>query len=75
LRDAQEYVGVPRSTFRESKPLKKFPNYMALMSSIIDSESSSFQERANQQVWRDAIVEEYTSKMFGTECQDQRGSQ
>jgi hypothetical protein len=36
LRDAQEYVEAPRSTFRESRPLKKFLNYMALMSNIID---------------------------------------
>jgi hypothetical protein len=27
LRDAQEYVEVPRSTFRERIPLKKFPYY------------------------------------------------
>jgi hypothetical protein len=62
LRDAQEYVGAPRSTFRESRPLKKFPNYMALMSNIIDSEPSSFQEAVDQQVWWDAMVE-YTSIM------------
>jgi hypothetical protein len=36
---------------------------MALMSSIIDSEPSSFQEATDQQVWRDAMVEEYTSIM------------
>jgi hypothetical protein len=36
LRDAQEYVEAPRSTFRERRPPKKFPNYMALMSNIID---------------------------------------
>jgi hypothetical protein len=44
LRDAQEYVEAPKSTFRESIPPKKFPNYMALMSNIIDFEPSSFQE-------------------------------
>jgi hypothetical protein len=44
LRDAQEYVEAPKSTFRESKPMKKFPDYMALMSSIIDFKPSSFQK-------------------------------
>ena len=36
----------PRSTFRESRPPTKCP-YMALRSSIIDSEPSSFQEAAD----------------------------
>jgi hypothetical protein len=43
--------------------LKKFPEYMALMSNIIDFEPSNFQEVAYQQVWLDAMVEEYTSIM------------
>jgi hypothetical protein len=59
LRDAGE---APRSVVRESKPLRKFSNYMALMSSIIDVEPSNFEEATNQQVWRDAMVE-YTSIM------------
>jgi hypothetical protein len=62
LRDAQEHVETPRSTFRESRPPKKFPDYMALMSSILDSKPSIFQEAADQQVWQDAMVE-YTSIM------------
>jgi hypothetical protein len=37
-----------RSTLLESRPLEKFPNSIALMSSIIDFESSSVQEAANQ---------------------------
>jgi hypothetical protein len=36
---------------------------MALMSSTLDSKISSFQEATDQQVWRDAMVEEYTSIM------------
>jgi hypothetical protein len=36
---------------------------MALMSSIIDVEPSSFEEATDQQVWQDAMVEEYTSIM------------
>jgi hypothetical protein len=63
LRDAQEYVGAPWRTFRESRPLKKFPTYMALMRNIIDFEPSSFHEATYQQVWQDVMVEEYTSIM------------
>ena len=36
---------------------------MALMSHIIDYEPSSFEEAANQQVRRDAMMEEYQSIM------------
>jgi hypothetical protein len=63
LRDAHEYVEAPRITLRESRPSKKFSNYMALMSNIIDSKPFSAQEGANQHVWCDAMVEEYTSVM------------
>jgi hypothetical protein len=63
LRDAQEYIEAPRSTLRESRPSKKFSNYMELMSNNIDSKPLSAQEGANQRVWCDAMVEEYTSVM------------
>jgi hypothetical protein len=62
LRDAQENVETPRSTFKENRHLKKFPNHMALMSSILDFEPSNFQEETDQQGWRDAMVE-YTCIM------------
>jgi hypothetical protein len=48
LKDAQEHVETPRSTFIESKPPNKFPNYMALMSNILDSDPFSFQETIDQ---------------------------
>jgi hypothetical protein len=60
LRDVGE---APRSVVRERRPPKKFLNYMALMSSIIDAKPSSFEEATYQQVWWDAMVEEYTSIM------------
>jgi hypothetical protein len=63
LRDAREHVETPRSTFKERRPSKKFPNYMALMSSILDVEPSNFHEAVDQQVWRDAMVEKHTSIM------------
>jgi hypothetical protein len=48
LRDAQEHDEAPRNIFGESRPSRKFPNFMALMSSIVDSKSSSVQEVADQ---------------------------
>jgi hypothetical protein len=36
---------------------------MDLMTNVIDSEPSSFEEVGNYQVWRDAMVEEHSSIM------------
>jgi hypothetical protein len=46
------------STFKESMPPKKFSNYMELLSCIIHSEASNFEEAIDQQVWRNAIVKD-----------------
>jgi hypothetical protein len=58
----QYHVETPRSTFRKRRPPKKFLGYMVLMSNILDSEPSSFQEETYQ-VWWDATMEDYTSIM------------
>jgi hypothetical protein len=57
LRDDREYVEAPRSTFRDIIHLKKFPKYIAPMSSIIDFETSNFREVVDHKVWRDTMVE------------------
>jgi hypothetical protein len=78
LRYAQEHVEAPRSTFREVRPLRQFPRYMLLMSDIIDSRPSSYEEAACQQVWRDAMVEEYASIMKNDVwilCRGHKGNQ
>jgi hypothetical protein len=48
LMDAQEQEEAPRSTDKESRPLKKYPYFRALMCSIIDSCTSSVQGAADQ---------------------------
>jgi hypothetical protein len=58
LRDVERHAA-PMGTFKESRPPRRFSSYVALMSSIIDSEPSSFEEAASQQVWKDAMMEEY----------------
>jgi hypothetical protein len=50
LKDVQEHVEAPRSTVKESRPPKKFPNFMALRSNVIE-------EAADHQVYQDATVQ------------------
>jgi hypothetical protein len=44
LREAQGSVGNPRQAVRESKPLERFCSYIAMVSSIRESEPSTFEE-------------------------------
>ena len=44
LRDVQEHVEDSRSTFRQRKPLRQFPSYMALVNNIIDSKPTGVEE-------------------------------
>jgi hypothetical protein len=63
LREAQEQVEAPQTSVRMSRAPQRFSSYMALMSELIEAEPSSFQEASEQQVWRDAMMEEYSSIM------------
>jgi hypothetical protein len=56
-------MGNPRQVVRESKPPKRFCSYIAMVSSIRESEPSTFEEATGRQVWRDAMMEEYNSIM------------
>jgi hypothetical protein len=48
LMDVQEQEEAPRSTLRESMPSAKFPNFMALICSVIYSVTSSIQGATDQ---------------------------
>jgi hypothetical protein len=50
LQDAEGHAA-PSGTFRERKRPHRFSSYMTLMSHIIDSKPSSYEEVAGQQVW------------------------
>jgi hypothetical protein len=50
------------TSFLVSHPPRKFPNYVALMSSIIDTKPSKY-EAVGEQVLQYAMVEEYNSIM------------
>jgi hypothetical protein len=62
LKEADDFGGPKRAT-RESRPPERFCAHMAMVTSITESEPSSYEEAASQQVWREAMVEEYASIM------------
>ena len=49
--------------FQREQETAHVSSYVALMRKIIDSKSSMFEEAAKQQVWKDAMMEEYQSIM------------
>jgi len=62
LQEAKGNVA-PKGSFRESKRPHKFFRYVELMSNIIDSKPSTFQEAVEKPEWKDAMMEEYHSIM------------
>jgi hypothetical protein len=48
---------------RESRPPGIFGSYLAMVMSITDSEPTIFVQTADQQIWREAMQEEYDSIM------------
>ena len=62
LQDAKGHEA-PHGTFRERKIPQRFSSYVALMSHIIDSEPTTYEDASRHQVWKDAMVEEYQSIM------------
>jgi hypothetical protein len=62
LQEVEEHAA-PKGSFRESKRPHKFSNYVALMSNIIDSKPSTFEDAAEKPEWKDAMMEEYQSIM------------
>jgi hypothetical protein len=46
-----------------SHPLKKFPDYVALMASIIGAEPSNYEKAVGEKVWQNAMVEKYNSTL------------
>lgn len=60
MQEAYQFAA-PRGTFRESKRPQIFSSYVALMCNLIESEPSSVEEASKQQVWKDAMDEEYQS--------------
>jgi len=62
LKDAERHVA-PRGTFRESRKPNRYQGYITAMSTIIQFEPFSFEKAVKQQIWKDAMNEEYKSIM------------
>ena len=60
LEDAKGHMA-PRGTFRESKKPNRYQEYLAAMSTIVQSEPGSFEEAIKHQGWKDVMHEEYES--------------
>ena len=60
LKEAQEF-GTPREPARAIQMPDRLG--MALMASLRDSESSTFEEASQHQVWRNAMMDRYHSIM------------
>jgi hypothetical protein len=56
-----ERIASPKGNFKERKMPHRFGGYVALMRSISDVKTSSFEEANKLQVWKDAMLEEYMS--------------
>jgi len=56
-----ESIGPLKRVNRESVPLERFCSYVAKATNIVDYERTIYEEAASQEVWREAMVEEYTS--------------
>ena len=54
-------MGAPKKPVRESKPPKRFGNYIAMVTDIIEAEPSSYEGASTQSVWKEAMMEEYAS--------------
>ena len=63
LKEAKENVGEPRGLFRESRTPNRLGSYLAMLTSITDSEPETFAQAVDLQVWQDAMLEEYDSIM------------
>jgi hypothetical protein len=55
-------AGLPGRDFRRSKPPERL-GYTALMTQIIDTEPSTYEQAAQHGVWKEAMIEEYVSIM------------
>ena len=56
-------IGILEKTVRERRLPERFNSYVPLVTSIVESDPSSYEEATRQQVWREAMVEEYSSIM------------
>jgi len=59
----RENVGAASNQRRQRRSPDMYIGYMSLMTDIIETEPSSFEEVVEKHVWVDAMVEEYNSNL------------
>jgi hypothetical protein len=62
IRDA-ERIGALEKYFRESKKPKSYSRYVSCLCDIMDEKHSIYEEAGENQVWKNAMAEEYESIM------------
>ena len=63
VKEAKESIEPPKREVRERKALEIFFSYMAEVTSLRESEPTTYEEASLHQGWRDATIEEYNSIM------------
>jgi len=56
-----ERLKAPSGTFRESKNPKRFSNYWACMTKLINEELTTFEEADQKKQWKETMIEEHQS--------------
>jgi hypothetical protein len=51
-----ERLKAPSGTFKESKNPKRFSNYVACMTKIINEEPATFEEATQKKQWKEAMT-------------------
>ena len=54
---------LPEGQLKRARDFRDFGCYVALMSNILNSEPSTYDEAVGQQYWKEAMMEEYESIM------------
>ena len=58
MQDARENVGAHSNQHRQRRSPVQYTSYMALMTELVDTKSSSFKEEIEEHVWVDGMVED-----------------
>ena len=58
MKDAREILGALSNLHRQRMSPKRYTGYMALMTDLVETEPSSFEEAIEKLVWVYAMVEE-----------------
>lgn len=69
VQDARENVRAPSNLRKQRRSLERYIGYMALMTKLVETKPSSFDEAVEKPVWVDAMVEEYEFIMKNSVCE------